>query len=372
MNDLIIVQLTENQKGIAAANSYSGESGAWLNAVSADELSMASENKTVVLMLDGRLAVMQQMTVPDLEDAKLLKILPGLMDEKIATSGQHNQFAFVGGYNSSAQSRGVCVIEKETLTEILRQASLLGIIPDVVVPDFALLEAPEAGARVVALDGRYVVRIENGNGFAAEKNIAEAIIGGLAKAEIIKPSDWYKDLAHGVDLSCNFLHGEYARKANWVSGLIWWKRSLYLAFAAVITYYSLYYYNAVQNYQSAEKLYTESENLFRDALPNEPRIVNIEAQLRRAVSAQLQTDGGEFFGLFAIAAQAVRADPTAAIETVRYDESDSELLLTISFPSYAETAKFNEILSSAGLQVSEGSSRQEGGRVYADLQVRRR
>lgn len=372
MNDFIIVELTENQKEIATANSYSGATGAWLCAVSPNDFAAASQDKTVVLVVDGRLSVMHQIGVPDFGDAKLLKILPALMDEKTATSGQQNQFALVGDYNPSTQSRAVCVIEKDTLTKVIGKAAELGVIPDVAIPDFAMLEAPKIGARVVAMGGRYVVRTEDGDGFTGEKNIVEAIIGDVDKAEIIEVADWQKQGGSAVGVSGNFLHGEFARKANWINGLIWWKRAAYLAVAVIFLYTILFYYIAVQNYQSTEELYAESESLFKAALPDEPRIVNMEAQLRRALIAQQQTGGGEFFALFSIAAQAIEADPTAAMETVRYDEGDNELLLTVSFPSFTETTKFNEALSGAGLLVTEGSSRQEGGRVYADLRIRMR
>lgn len=371
MNDLIVVELDQNLEKIVAANLYSGATGEWLLDVKTDELQSVSEHKTVVLMLDGRIATMHQIPVPNLDDAKLLKILPGLMDEKIATSAQQNQFALVGQYNPETGSRAVCVIGKEILATVLSRVTALGINPDFAVPDFVLLGPPEQGACVVALPDRYVVRAADGNGFAGEKNIIDAVIGEAQDTEIISVADWRARLGQATGLGGNFLHGDFAQRASWLAGFLFWKRPFYLAALVAMVFISLYYYNAVQNYQSAEALYAKSETLFRAALPDEPRIVNMEVQLRRAMVAQRQAGGGEFLTLFASAVQAVEADPTASIETVRYDENDGELLLTVSFTSFAETTKFNAFLASAGMQVTEGSSRQESGRVFADLRVRR-
>lgn len=371
MSDLIVVELTEDLEQIAAVNSYSGATGEWLGAVNENQISAGSENRTVVLVIDGRLAAMQRVPVPDLDEAKLHKILPGLMDEKIATGAQENQFALVGAYDNETGSRAICTIEKRTLAKLLARANALGFNPDIVVPDFVLLTQPEHGYNMVVLNGRYVVRAANGDGFAGEKNIVDAVVVDAGDVEKIDSVHWQKTLVQVAAVGGNFLHGAFAKKANWVAGLFWWKRPIYLALSAMFIFTILYYYNAVQNYQSAEKLYAKSENLFREALPDEPRIVNMEAQLRRAVTAQRQTGGGEFFVLVGAVVQAVESDTTASLETLRYDESDNELLLSVSFPSFAETTKFNERLSAAGMHVTEGSSRQEGGRVFADLRVQR-
>jgi len=371
MNDLVVVELSEDLEKIAAANSYSGATGEWLGVLNDGELVAQSDHKMIVLMVDGRLVAMHQVSVPDLADAKLIKILPGLVSEKLAINAQENQFSLAGQYGTEAGWRTVCAIEKKSLATLLDRANALGIRPDIVVPDFMLMEQPGHGCRMIALPDRYVVRTASGEGFSGEQNIVDTIIGGADDVQSVKPDNWRRNFGKTATLGGNFLHGKFAKKANWAANFVWWKRAIYLVFSTAILYTSLYYYNAVQNFQSIEKLYAESESLFRAALPDEPRIVNMEAQLRRAVIARQQNGGGEFFALFAPAVQAIMADKNASIETARYEEDDSELLLTVSFSSFAEAAKFNDFLSSKGMQVEEGSSRQEAGRIFADLRVRR-
>lgn len=371
MNDLVVVELSEDMEKIAAVNAYSGATGEWLNVLSEEEFAAAKQHKIVALVIDGRLTAMHRVSVPDLDDAKLIKILPGLMSEKLATNAQENQFSLAGRFGAEDRTRTVCVVEKETLSILLDRANALGIQPDIVVPDFMLLPPPESGSSMLALPDRYVVRIATGEGFSGEENIVEAIVAETGDSQSMDPAEWRKTFGRSVTLGGNFLHGKFGKKANWVAGLVWWKRAAYLALTAIVIFMVFYYYKAVQNYQSADILYAESESLFRTALPDEPRIVNMETQLRRAVVAQQQNGGGEFFALFAPAVQAIMADNSASIETVRYDKNDSELLLTVSFSSFAEAGKYNDFLSTLGMQVEEGSSRQEGGRIYADLRVRR-
>ncbi len=371
MNDLVVVEVAASLETFVSVNVFSSASSAWHEAVHENDLAALCQNKTVVMVIDGRFAALHQVLMPDLDDAKLLKILPGLMEEKIATGAQKNQFALVGKYNAESGSRSVCVIEKMTLSKILDQASQLGVQPDFVMPDFVLLEPPEEGYRAVLLRDRYVVRQAGGGGFSGEQNMVEMIAGEAIVGENITPTEWLVLAAQAANLGGNFLQGDYARKSNWIAGLVLWKRASYLTVFAAILFAALSYYSASENYRKAENLYAESESLFRAALPDEPRIVNIEAQLRRAALAQQQKDGGEFFALVAVVVQAVEAEPTASLESVRYAQNDSELLLNVSFLSFAETANFNAFLVQAGMRVTEGSSRQESGRVNAELRVGR-
>ena len=371
MRDLVVVEMAAGLEAIVSACSFDVVNRSWQVIAQENDLAATCQNKTVIMIVDGRSAALHQVQMPNLDDAKLLKILPGLVDEKIATSAQKNQFALVGKYNAETGSRSVCAIEKATLSRILALASRLGINPDFVVPDFVLLEPPEENYSILNLGDRYVVRGADGSGFSGEKNIVDMVAGDAVVAKKIPHTDWLELAARAATAGGNFLQGDYARKSNWVAELIWWKRASYLAVFAAVLFAVFSYYSASENYRKAENLYAEAENLFRAVLPEENRIVNIEAQLRRAALAQQQKGGGEFFALAAVVVEAVEADPTASLESVRYAQDDSELLLNVSFPSFAETAKFNAFLVQAGMQVTEGSSRQEGGRVYAELRVGR-
>lgn len=370
MSELVVIEIAEDVTAPLSANLFS-EGGDWQRVLDENTLADACVTRRVAVVVDGRLAALHLAAMPALDDAKLVKVLPGLMDDKIATNIQDNQFALLDKRDPETGLRPVAVIEKKVLNKILGRLAELGVNPDIVTSDFALLARCASGTKVVALPDRFVVRNADGSGFSGEKNLVEMLISDPLSAEPIALSEWRQLLSQSADLTGNFLHSEYTQKISWVAALVWWKRAAYLALFAVALYGTLSFYGASENFSRAEKLYSDSEQIFRASLPGVQRIVNMEAQMRRAVLARGQEGGGEFFALVAVVVKAIEADATASLESLRYDQSDGALLLSVSFPSFAETAKFNDVLRREGMQLSEGSSRQEGGRIFAEIQVRR-
>ncbi len=370
MSELVVIEIVEDVTAPLLANLFS-ESGDWQRVLDENALADACTARKVVIVVDGRLTALHLAAMPALDDAKLVKVLPGLMDDKVATNIQDNQFALLDKRDPETGMRPVAVIEKKILNKILERLAELNVNPDMVTSDFALLARPASGAKIVALHDRFVVRNADGSGLAGEKNLVEKLISEPLKAEPVAPSEWQQLLSQSADLTGNFLHSEYAQKNSWMAALVWWKRAAYLALFASALYGTLSFYEASENFSRAEKLYGESEQIFRTSLPDVQRIVNMEAQMRRAVLVRDQEGGGEFFALVAVVVKAIESDTTASLESLRYDQSDGALLLSVSFLSFAETAKFNDVLRREGMRINEGSSCQEGGRIFAEIQVRR-
>ncbi len=370
MSELVVIEIAEDVAAPLSANLFS-EGGDWQCVLGENTLAAACATRKVAVVVDGRVAALHLAAMPALDDAKLVKVLPGLMDEKIATNVLDNQFALLDKRDPETGVRPVAVIEKKVLNKILDRLAGLGVNPDIVTPDFALLVRSASGTEVVPLPDRFVVRTADGSGFTGERNLVEMLLPESASTASVTSDDWRKMLSRAVDSTGNFMHGEYAQKASWMAALVWWKRAAYLALFASALYGTLSFYGAAENFSRAEKLYGESEQIFRASLPDVRRIVNMEAQMRRAFLARGQEGGGEFFALVAVVVKAIESDATASLESVRYDQNDGALLLSVSFPSFDEAAKFNDVLRREGMQLNEGNSRQEGGRIFAEIQVRR-
>ena len=144
-----------------------------------------------------------------------------------------------------------------------------------------------------------------------------------------------------------------------------------MALVTLVVIASTIWFEAAENYRKADQYYAGAELVFRQALPNEPRIVNMDAQLRRALAGKRQQGGGEFFYLSGFVISAIESSEQTLLETMRYDQERGELSLDVSFASFADSTSFKQALEQAGVSVTEGSSRQEGERVFSELRVRR-
>ncbi|MBO6506177.1 MAG: hypothetical protein JJ850_06185 [Kordiimonadaceae bacterium] len=339
------------------------------NSVEASTLHALQNDRTqpdVVAILDGRAVVSHNIQLPNVDDAKAVKILPAVIDDKLALAGGENHLALLSAASGDGE-RLVGVVSNESMQALRTLLNRVGINAGRAIPDYLLLETKPDLEQVCALDDRVLVRRPDGSGYAIDKSEADWILG---KVDAL-PLDWSAALANYFTGGGNLLQGLYAPRTNWRTTFLWWRRAAILASLAVVMAVMSFWYGASQNYKQADQLYLAAEQAFRNALPDEPRIINMDAQLRRAIASRGQRGGGEFFTLSTVVMQVVENNEQTVLETLRYEQADSELALDVSFSSFADSSNFKQQLEAAGMQVSEGSSRQEGGRVLSEIRVRR-
>jgi general secretion pathway protein L len=121
---------------------------------------------------------------------------------------------------------------------------------------------------------------------------------------------------------------------------------------------------------TTEAVYAETEALFRSSFPDVKRIANMRAQARQEVMKLRQQSGGEFLKLSGILFKETSLSDGTLMDGLRFDNARGELAVTLSFASYAEGEAFKKKLTAAGVDVTEGGSRQEGARVATDLVLR--
>lgn len=340
------------------------------NGVEKSSLEAIQNDRTqadVVAILDGRAVVSHNIQLPNVDDAKATKILPAVIDAKLALAGGENHLALLSGEASDDGERLVGVVSSECMQTLRAMLTRVGINAGRAIPDYLLLETEADLEQVCELGDRIVVRRPDGSGYAIDKSDAEWMLGKVDA----DPLDWSAALGNSLRDGGNLLQGLYAPRTNWRTTFLWWRRAAILASVAVVMAVISFWYGASQNYKQAEILYLAAEQAFRNALPDEPRIINMDAQLRREIASRGQKGGGEFFTLSNVVMQVVENNEQTVLETLRYEQADSELALDVSFSSFADSSNFKQQLEAAGMQVSEGSSRQEGGRVLSEIRVRR-
>ena len=153
--------------------------------------------------------------------------------------------------------------------------------------------------------------------------------------------------------------------------MLWFRRVAVLASASLAIWVISVLLAAVSNQEHADSLYADAEQTFRKALPEVSRIVNMEAQMRRAVAQARHQGGGELFALSEMVFRAVEENPETMLETLRYDSETGSISINVSFTSFAESERFKDVLQQAGARVTEGGSRQEASRVFSEINIER-
>ncbi len=348
-------------------------SGIWLKtengveAISLDKVQSDDTQAEVVAVLDGRAIACHNIQMPQVDDAKAQKILPAVVDDKLAIADDKHHLALLSAENLEGSERLVAVASFDAMQKLRNLFVDAGIPATRAVPDYMLLGVGEQAQQVCELDDRTLVRRPDGSGYAVDKSEADWM---LANADTQSVS-WQSVLMQLSSIESNLFQGAFAPRTNWRTTFLWWRRAAILVALVGVLAVASIWYGASQNYRQADLMYAAAEQAFREALPDEPRIINMDAQLRRAIASRGQRGGGEFFALSNIVMQVVESSNQTLLETLRYEQTDGELALDVSFSSFAESSNFKRRLEDAGMSVIEGSSRQEGGRVLSEIRVRR-
>jgi len=375
VSETIVIELDTDAAMRAHAEVFSAE-GRWLKSVNQACLAQDAQDEQAIIVLKGSAVAVYAMQLPAFADNKLLKILPGLFEDKLAQTAGERHFALFGDHDDDRGTRTVAVVDMAVMHKIRDFTLSHAIVPLAIVPDFMLLPVPEApsdeAVRAVEFDGRVCTRFSDGGGFTAEPDQAALMLPAYAEVGPLNIEDWRQLLAVAPQINANLLQGDFSRRGNMAAGLVWFRRAALLAAAALIILTGSKFYEARDNHRHADALYVQAEQVFRTALPGEMRIVNMETQMRRAVQAHRQQGGDEFFILSDIAFQAIAANKNALLETLRYDQSDRKLALDVSFSSFSDSEGFKQQLRQSGAQITEGSSRQEDTRVFAEFTIARK
>lgn len=363
MTASFIIEVDEAVDGIIAVWSLT-EGGAQPSSL--DVLKTAPQPAETIAILDGRAVVSHSVQLPDVDDNKARKIIPAVVDDKVAMSDARDHTALLSARNNEDGSRLIGIVAVEAMTKLRSLALDAGASLVAAVPDYLLLSTSEDGPISLTHEDKSMCRLPDGGGYTLDADAADWM---PATSQLDRP--WTELLRGAVDIEANLLQGAFVPRTDLRTTFLWWRRAAILAAVVVLTAGLNTWFAASENYERAETLYAAAEQTFREVLPDEPRIINMDAQLRRAIAARGQTGGGEFFELSSLIIEAVEGSEQTVLETLRYDQSNGELALDVSFASFAESSNFKRALEQNNVAVTEGSSRQEGGRVLSEIRVRR-
>lgn len=369
MSETLVLEIGADGRTVTRAGLVSEDRG-WLQSVAVDSL-VEHRGQPVVLVFNGTLVASQNVSVPAFTEEKLLKVLPGLVEGGMGFSGEQRHYAVMGQRDDATGNCPVAVMAFELLQGLLAEAQTLGLNVVKVVPDYCLVDREDEQEVAVSIDGRVLARRPDGTGFAVEQDVADLMLNDGVTARPMAEDDWRASLAGAASVDENLLQGAFGPRADISSWFLWFRRASVLAVLAFLLWGGSVFYQASENFDNADALHAETEQAFREALPGVKRIVNMETQMRRAILGMRQQGGSEFLVLSSLAVKAIAANEATTLESMRFDGEESALMMELSFASFASGEAFKTELQRLGLQVTEGGSRSEGGRVFSELTIRR-
>ncbi len=369
MTDYLIVMLAEGGSEIAAVGTVSegAVSPVWQQSV-ADNYNQQAYAGVIAVCSGVDVSVWQQ-ALPDMPHGKLLKIIPTIMADSIATDIASKHFAIWDTASTENENKLVAVTEETLMKTALATCAAVGLQCDKIIPDFMMLMPAENSSVVYKKDGLTLVRNADETGYAAESDVAAHMIVGDTK-ELTEP-EFLQCVVNVPVQNYSLLQGAYAPTASIIAILQIFKRASILLFALFAVWLFVVFAEMNDRSDRADELYGKAETEFRAAFPNVRRIVNIEAQARQELARLGDGGGAEFLSLSQPVFLAVKESEAALLEGLRYEAENNEIIATFSFADFAEAESFKQALISKGLSVSEGSSRQEASRIFTDISIRK-
>ncbi len=342
------------------------KAGAWLEAVPAHAVASTTADQVVAVLTGAGVSLWRE-TLPALPSAKLQKILPGLMEDRLAGPASAMHFALMG--TSADGSQLVAAVDRSVMDNAAATLAALGHAAARLVPDFMLLSESEGAQVLKGPDGLCRVRLPDGTGFTAEESLTESMLESASEV-VVSPESWHATLARAAATPITLKQGRYAGRADMVTALLWFRRAGLIALAGLILWAVTVSFETTRLNREADAAYTEAEALFRASFPDVRRVANMRAQARQEVMKLRQLSGGEFLKLSTLLFEQSNTLEGVLLEGLRFDNARGELAATLSFASFADGETFKNGLSASGVMVTEGGSRQEGARVVTDLTLR--
>jgi general secretion pathway protein L len=300
-----------------------------------------------VLAVPGEAVALHWLDLPDLAPAQAAAAARMALADRLAESDPHIAVAPGSGL------RPVAVVAREQMAGWLAEAARAGWKPSAIIPDPLLLPAPASGWSV-AQDGPRVLARSTTTAFAAEADLAAAIIGTDATT-LAQPA--LPDV-----LPLDLLSGEYVQVARWQPDRTQLKRLALLAAAVAGLWLGGDVAALLRASSAASAADAELMTLTPSTTDGPSAFAALQAQ------AQQRGAAGGLAALAGPVVQALSARPGAGLAGLSYTPAGG--LVAGVAGGAGEAKALADALGIAGLVASPGTTRATADGSISEVTVR--
>lgn len=340
---------------------------------------------TVVVWADESL-VLRRVTMPTSGRAKWRTGLAYLAEDWVA--GDVSELHVVAPASLSGRETWVGVVERRSLDQLLERLVQLGVKPDRIIPEAALL-GPGRAADVLLDAGHASFATAAGLGGGCEADLMPMIVGQpLETLRILSTGAENSELGHVDridtalrwvslqtldDTVIDLLQGRFAPAGRDQAGGGWWRVALRVALAAVIVQTLVLAIEVYSTRSTEQALAAELEAQFRQVFGESVRMVNPAFQIKSEFD-RLGSSGiarAEALALLKGLAPMLTADSRLVLQGFVY--SDGALEVAVRAPDATRFEGLREqVMLDPTLNVEIGSTSYEGKEVIGRIRIRRK
>jgi general secretion pathway protein L len=318
------------------------------------------------LVVPGAVVVARWLDLPDRNDRQARSAAAFLLQDDIA-DGEGDLHICVGGGDAGGQ-RLAAITAGTRMQAWLDAAAARGVHPVSVTPDYLMLSPDDDGQTVVAGFGGLLAVRGRGLAFAAERPLAEAVLGDRPR-RVLALSDLEPMLARAaIDApDINLLQGDFGPRAEQTFGGSVGRLAilaLLLLLSPVVLGLTQVGVDLIAVRQAEGGAVAAARAAWPGAIPAGAGIEAVRTRLAR------QQVSDRFAGLAADLFSAIERTPGAQIDSLAYGPTG--LSAGLSYANYSDMDQLVAAGARVGLLISADSTVTEGGRITSDINVRRR
>lgn len=311
----------------------------------------------LVLAVPGEDVALHWLDLPDLAPAQAAAAARMALADRLAESDPHIAVA------PGAGPRAVAVVSRITMAGWLAELARHGLAASRIIPDPLLLPPPPAAPAAgwsLARDGQRVLARSSDAAFAAEAELAAALIGN-GPVEEVTPAGPSPD-------ALNLLVGDFAPVTRWQAPPGLWRRWALLAATIAGLWLAGDVAALLRARTAASAADAETLALARPLLPAGAEDGPAALAGLQALARQRGADGG-IAALAAPVVQALAARPGAGLASLRYTPGGG--LVAGVAGGAAEAQALASALAPTGLTIGIGATRATADASITDVTVRK-
>lgn len=353
---------------------------------------------TTYAIAPGEAVTSHTVQIPTRSDAQARSAAGFALEDDLAVDLNDVHIAI--GPPSDGNVRQALVAGQSTMRAWVTNLGTLGVQPALLVPEYAAL-AVESDELVIVDRGDTVVLASETFGCTVAPDLLRLLSDTLSSHVNISKVRLYSDypaalelgpIARGANIDSqpalsdegyeylmvsgiraakvNLLQGAYSVRPSLSQLMTRWAVPVCMAVLFAVSYLGLLVSEGIQFERQATSLWEQSEDVFRDALPDVRRIVNPRVQLQSRINEIGGGQGSPFLSMAAVLTEAMRTSGRGQLESLQFDSSRGHLSATIILPSYADVELLHDRVLQMGFLLEEGGTQTRDGQIISDVIVR--
>jgi len=357
------------------------------------DLTDLAHDHSLIVWIAGEKVTLTSVVVPTGQQRHLQQVLPSLLEDNMASDIDELHFASSGTFLDGKVN--VAAIEKDLLTDLLKQFNEAGLKPQTILPDslavpmindmWSLQVDGELSCLRSTAQMSHVFDTQNmalllplltekytqALSLFIPDSQRDAVAIEFDNEWQGEPADKLARLPEKAVMVMNLLQGNLKPRSNIQKYWLQWRVVTFLAFSALLIQLLNVGVEAWQLKQQAREYKSEIVSVFQSAFPDEKRIINPKVQMsQRLAELQTQKDDTGFLMLLQQISPALKQAKSVSLTRLNFERRLGQLRVDVKAEDYAQLEILKNNIAKLNLDVELGSVSGSKGAYTARLMVR--